>query len=376
MKLALIRKAYNPDGGGGEKYAAKCAGALVRRGHAVTMVSENFAADDNHGLRWLPVPKAKWPTLCGARSFHRRAQSVIDRDEYDLVYSLCRSFPSDAIRVTEQLHREWMPINYPAWQRLNPRHRGILDLETKSLSPISTRLVITNSNLVNRQVVAGFGMPPETVVTVRNGVDHDRFFPVADAAEKKTLQQNLNIPENKLVLLFAAANFKIKGLAAAMKAIASLPPDIRGNIRMLIAGGDDPAPYRSLTAGIELEFLGRRRDMRGLYAAADLLLYPSLYEPFANVCLEACACGLPVLTTALNGSSELIDDGVNGFVVEDAGHINEISARIAEFAELSPDGRAGFAAAAVNAAKPCTWENHVVKLETLFSQLVAPTTQN
>jgi UDP-glucose:(heptosyl)LPS alpha-1,3-glucosyltransferase len=64
-----------------------------------------------------------------------------------------------------------------------------------------------------------------------------------------------------------------------------------------------------------VQFEGQRDDVERCYAGADLLVLPTRYDPFANACLEAMACGLPVLTTAANGASELIRDGVNGLVV-------------------------------------------------------------
>ena len=54
--------------------------------------------------------------------------------------------------------------------------------------------------------------------------------------------------------------------------------------------------------------------MESYYGAADLAVLPTMYDPFSNVCLEAMACGLPVVTTAENGASELIHPGENGFV--------------------------------------------------------------
>jgi UDP-glucose:(heptosyl)LPS alpha-1,3-glucosyltransferase len=67
-----------------------------------------------------------------------------------------------------------------------------------------------------------------------------------------------------------------------------------------------------------VRFEGQRTDVERCYAGADLFVLPTLYDPFANACLEAMACGLPVLTTAANGAAELIRDGINGCVLGDA----------------------------------------------------------
>src|SRR4030095_17001432 len=64
-----------------------------------------------------------------------------------------------------------------------------------------------------------------------------------------------------------------------------------------------------------VRFEGLRADVEHYYAGADLFVLPTLYDPFANTCLEAMACGLPVLTTAVNGATELMRDGINSCVL-------------------------------------------------------------
>jgi UDP-glucose:(heptosyl)LPS alpha-1,3-glucosyltransferase len=66
-----------------------------------------------------------------------------------------------------------------------------------------------------------------------------------------------------------------------------------------------------------VRFEGHRTDVERCYAGADLFVLPTRYDPFANTCLEAMACGLPVVTTTANGVAELICDGVNGCVLDD-----------------------------------------------------------
>jgi UDP-glucose:(heptosyl)LPS alpha-1,3-glucosyltransferase len=75
---------------------------------------------------------------------------------------------------------------------------------------------------------------------------------------------------------------------------------------------------------------------------SDVLLFPTRYDPFANVCLEANACGLPVVTTARNGFSEQVREDENGLILNEAiftvgcdGAIDELS-RLARFCSAPP----------------------------------------
>ncbi|OGV50495.1 MAG: hypothetical protein A2X49_14900 [Lentisphaerae bacterium GWF2_52_8] len=374
MKIALIRRKYDALGGGAEKYMHNVSVGLLQRGHELTLFAERVS-NLPAGLEWVPVPKPRIPSLCSAAAFHKAAQRAVSKRHFDVVYALCRTWPSDLLRVTEQIHAAWLPIRYSAFARLNPRHRGIIQLEKQSLSSRHTRYVVTNSELVKRQIVSLFGYPGDRVFVIRNGVDHDEFFPPPSPALRLSARQGLGVRPDKIVLLFAAANFRIKGLDSALSAIARIPGEIRSRVVMVVVGGDKPDRYllqaKQLALDSQVIFLGKCREMRSLYWAADLLFYPSLYEPFANVCLEACACGLPVLTTALNGSSELIVNGRNGHVVRDSDALMEMSGFLGEFASFSTERRAEFSQAAIEAAQALSWTRHLDGLEMLFARLLS-----
>ena len=375
MKIALLRRKFDANGGGGaEKVAVNFAREFMQRGHSVTVFSEKFDSGQGAGPDWVKVPKGGIASLSGTAAFHKNVQKLLKEHKFDIVYTMCRTFPTDVFRVTEQLHAEWMPVGYSKLACLNPRHRSILRLERLALSPLNTRHVVTNSELVKRQVAERFGYPEHRISVVRNGVDRQIFFPVETPAEKEKLRQNLELPAAKLILLFAAGNFRIKGLESAMRAIAGLEAETRDRALIVVLGGDDSRPWLKLAADLDLAdkvlFVGRQKNMRDYYAASDLLLYPSMYEPFANVCLEACACALPVLTTRLNGSSELVEHGINGYLVDNAECVKEMTVGIEAFAALSENARSEFSSAARDAANDYSWERHADDLENIFIKLM------
>ena len=65
-----------------------------------------------------------------------------------------------------------------------------------------------------------------------------------------------------------------------------------------------------------MRFVGEVADLRPVYSAADIFILPTIYDPFSNACLEALACGLPVITTRSNGFSEIIKNGINGSIID------------------------------------------------------------
>jgi UDP-glucose:(heptosyl)LPS alpha-1,3-glucosyltransferase len=70
-----------------------------------------------------------------------------------------------------------------------------------------------------------------------------------------------------------------------------------------------------------VQFLGEVVDLMPVYAAADIFILPTIYDPFSNACLEALASGLPVITTRSNGFSEIIKDGVHGSIVDNPANL-------------------------------------------------------
>ena len=99
-----------------------------------------------------------------------------------------------------------------------------------------------------------------------------------------------------------------------------------------------------------------------------MLIYPSLGEPFGNVCLEAAACGLPVITTKQNGSCEVVVNGKNGYLVNNANCIEAISESIEKYYNLSATDKNNFIQSSIKSAKKYDWKDHLNQLDKLLLQ--------
>jgi UDP-glucose:(heptosyl)LPS alpha-1,3-glucosyltransferase len=97
--------------------------------------------------------------------------------------------------------------------------------------------------------------------------------------------------------------------------------------------------------------------MPDIYAAADVFLLPTLYDPFSNATLEALATGLPVITTVHNGVSEVITDGENGFILPAADAVPQMSELLKRLAD--PAVRAALRTPAQELASRFTIEQNV-----------------
>jgi UDP-glucose:(heptosyl)LPS alpha-1,3-glucosyltransferase len=104
------------------------------------------------------------------------------------------------------------------------------------------------------------------------------------------------------------------------------------SFKLIVAGKGGIGCYRSFAEvrGLKdkVKFLGLVKEVDYLYAASDLLVLPSIYEPFSNVCLEAMASGLPILTSRVNGVSEILNDTFPDFIIENPFNTEELTGKI------------------------------------------------
>ena len=113
-----------------------------------------------------------------------------------------------------------------------------------------------------------------------------------------------------------------------------------------------------------VRFVGGVSDPRPYYAASDVLLFPSFYDPCANVTFEALASGIPVISTKRNGASEVISDGNEGWTVE---HPDCIEAMASHLSSLQDSARlADMKAAARALAAKHTTTSKLTEIESIL----------
>ncbi len=327
MKIAVIRKECSFFRGGAERYCANLSRVLAERGHTVYVVAKECDPDIHPSVIHIPVKVNNLTSSSKNRSFHVNSQRALQELKVDKVYALSRSYPADAYRASDPLHINLMNIRYAGkierfLQGLNPRHRTILALERGIFDPKRIKIVITNSRLTKSQILNVYPYPEERIHVIYNGVDLKKFSP----GHKRQVNN-----KKVLRLLFVSQDFRRKGLIHLIEAIAilkgmSLP------CLLQVVGSDNPSHYlkKAKRLGIdrEIEFSGTSKSVEDYYREADLFVLPTQSDPFANVCLEAMACGLPVATTTNNGASEIIDEGETGYVLNESEPLPEQIVRV------------------------------------------------
>ncbi|MCC6176220.1 MAG: glycosyltransferase family 4 protein [Chloroflexi bacterium] len=348
---------------------------LLERGHTVQAVTR--AVDGS--LRAFPeltvhrVPVPERPMLAGYFGFLILA-SVVAR----------RLPPSDVVLNTENTALAPADLAYSHYCHSAYRRRRVLSLQSPArnlycfafdaLNTVTeqviyrrlSRAVVAVSHQHRAELVREAHVPPDRVHVVHNGVDTSEFRPLTSDADKAVLRATLGLPAEAPLLLFAGdLRSPRKGLDTVLRAMPSLP----GDLRLIVAGEARRSPYPAAAqrAGLagRVDFIGFRSDLADVMRACDVFVLPTHYDPFGLVILEAMASGLPSIATAQAGASEVITSGVDGLVIADPDDAQAVANGVRELLD-DPARRRAMGAAARETAERHDWSRVAAQMEALL----------
>jgi glycosyltransferase involved in cell wall biosynthesis len=205
-----------------------------------------------------------------------------------------------------------------------------------------------------RTKVGEMGIAPHRIHKLPRGVDFANFHP--DKAGNGAWRK-LGLPEDGFKLIYVGRISKEKNLDALAEAFADLEARIPFLSLTIVGDG----PYKK---GLEARFAGKQRvrftgvvhgeDLAGIFASADLLVFPSLTDTFGNSVVEALASGIPCITSNEGGPQEIIVDGECGLVFDPA-RPGDLKEKIISLAE-APERMAAFKSKARERALHFTYD--------------------
>jgi D-inositol-3-phosphate glycosyltransferase len=190
--------------------------------------------------------------------------------------------------------------------------------------------VLASCRVEADQLIELYRADPDRIAIVAPGVDHSIFGPGDQAQARRAVGLAAETP----VVLFAGRIQPLKGLTVAVDALAEVrsagEPESRAALTSLVVIGGPSGPHGSeelarvrdlvrrhdLDLAVRLLPPQRHEVLSTYYRAADLCAVPSHSESFGLVALEAAACGIPVVASAVGGLTTLVDHGRTGYLVE------------------------------------------------------------
>jgi len=320
--------------GGISRYAAELAERFVKE-HETHIITTNY----RYKISNLIVHKK--PMMPGRSWFLQRLFTIYYNTKYsskvknkfdiDIINQNGSESLSCDVVTMHSCHKAWVK-EYKSWGPLQ-YVRGSTNLSDRIVLPIEKRIlekgskkIISVSEGVKREILENYNVSEEKIAVIPNGVDLEEFKP--DSEKRIETRSQYNIDENDVVLLFTGYEFRRKGLEHIIRAL----PYTDKNTKLFAVGKSNPKPFQKLANELGVSdniiFTGFVPEIRDYYAASDIFVFPTAYEPFGLVITEAMATGIPVITSNLAGAAELITDWHDGLLLNDPNNANNIAEKI------------------------------------------------
>ena len=333
QRIALMLPRYSRYGGV-EQFGYRMAATLHERGHHVDFLCARQEIEASPGVNVLVMGRPRVAKYMKMLSFANSVAEMAEIGEYDCTIGLGKTLVQDIMRVGGAPQREFWRYSEQAfppglirwWKRLR-REMSRANKLTQYIEDqqyYSGCKIVAVSHFVRDLIIKAYPhLKADDIEVIYNRPDLDRFYPPT-AEEYSADRQALGIAPKTMAIGLATSNFELKGTGPLIKALVELPE----NYHLYIASGRSHSRYIRLSTRLgvadRVHFLGKVSDMPQFYRALDIFTLPTFYDACSNAVLEALASGLPVMSSAANGSSfflqpeNIVQDPGNSFDLAEA----------------------------------------------------------
>ncbi|OVE72821.1 hypothetical protein BVX93_02075 [bacterium B13(2017)] len=362
MKIAIVSRGFSVYRGGAERFTNCFCNELLQHGHEVHLFSGETLKNIPEQIILHEIKFTKIFSFLKLLSFHFSIRKELKKEKFDIIYGLCQFFPLDFYYAGGGVYKHWMMIRYPLklfrWFKyiFSPSHMIMLWLE-RGIYKNKNSQIITNSKLVKKHILKYYAFSENRIKVIYDGIDHN-VFNTDITNSRKSLREEYGYTDKDFVILFIANNWSRKGLMTILNALASLPKQYK----LVVGGKGNSRKYIKISnllniASNRVKFIGVLSDIAKIYGIADVFVLPTMYDPFAQVCKEAMACGLPVITTLSNGASEIIINGENGYILQKWDDYKALSQLLQKIYNSTSSDK--FRINALDAVKQYNWKKNV-----------------
>ena len=367
LRIAFVVHDYNRHMGH-SRYVAELA-SRYKRDHEVHVFANTFEEPEPTGMTYHHVPAWRANALASILSFVLPA-TVMVRGPFDIVHAqgLC-GLRQDVITAH---------ICQPAWFEAADRYAGrpawrkwvfrevVTRLDRLVMRPRAAARFIAPSERVRGELHRHYRLA-ERVRVIPHGTDIEVFHPRNRARWRDAVRADLGLRESDFVSLYVGD--LQKALPAAIRAVART-----ADVRLVAVSRSDSGPYARLAAEERIagrtRFLPSTAHVERYFAAADVFLFPTLYDAFGLVAAEAMASGLPVITSRAAGAAELIEHGKDGWLTADPWDPDQIAEGLRALA-ADPGLRQRMASAARSRIESYTWDRAAEQTMAVYREAVA-----
>ncbi len=379
MRIALVVHDFHREGGH-SRYCSELAERFAKTDEVHIFAnrfspasSSRFTSreDSSAGIRYHRVPAARGSALGTVLSFYPAATRAVSRaGRFDIVHAQGFACGQSDLITAHICCAAWHAQREASGHRFGFKERlfdGVVTkLESRLYSRAVTRPVIAISKRVREDLSRYYGRS-ENVEVIPHGVDTGEFSLVQRGQWRAELRARLNWPSDELVALWVGD--LRKGSEAALRAVAQVP-----NLRFAAVSRNDASLFVRLAEreGIagRTHFLPPTSEIAKFYAAADIFLFPTTYDAFGMVVMEAMAMGLPAVVSRDAGAAELITHGSDGLLLSNPFDPTESAGWLRRLCE-NPAWRQELGARAAATAERHSWDAVAAETMKLYRRIAA-----
>jgi UDP-glucose:(heptosyl)LPS alpha-1,3-glucosyltransferase len=381
VKIAMAGRYYNRQGG-----VSRCIAELsdrAAREDEVTVYTHELLDRRGSRARFERVRMLRRPEWLQAQTFALGLERRLRGQRFDVVHVHNPQGLRPDVYTAHSCHAAYLHMRRAAggphtWlSRVYPPHIADLAFERHCYRS-SPAFVIALTPVVKTELEEHVGIDSERIRVIPNGVDTEVFAPPESrvAARQAVAALTGELPAEAITLLFAGYEFERKGLATVLEAMAAVGDE---RLHLWVAGSADAEPYERLAerAGVaaRVRFLGHQAELAPLFQAADAFVFPTTYEPFGLVLIEALACGTPVITSRLAGMAGWMEDGAEGLLLERPEDSAELAAALRRLVAQREDWPRMQASARALAGE-FSWDDIWSRTRALYEEVVAAKTRS
>jgi len=362
--------------GGAEGFAAELTERIAVDPRFEVHVFANRWAALSDRISFHRIPIVRFPRFLISPSFAwfvRRC--MVASGPFDLVHTHDRIFAADIYTMHGIPHRWWVR-QVRRKERMSLFDRATACMEDRLIYQGGCRRFLSVSELARKVFLEEYPVDPERVMVLHPGIDGTIYGKLDRERCRRDVRARLGIGPDNPLILFVSMNFAVKGLDHLLQGLGRLrarDPDAR--FRLLVVGRGDEKAYgrlaRDLGIGETVIFSGAvaRERLPEIYLAADCYAMLSRFDTFGMVVMEAMAAGLPVLVSGCVGARDLVQEGENGFVVEDPGDADAVAERIGTL--LKGDLLERMGAKALQTARENSWDAAVRRVLEVYEEILS-----
>ena len=316
MRIAILVHSFPPKWMGGTEIAsynlAKRLGELGHEVHVITELDHGMKLENFEDGFFVHRILRRRIRILGYTLFWIKVLPILKKINPDIIH--CQNM----VMGMPAIFKKWLKKPIVVYHRDNIINNIIEKYFFKIVLKRTDVAIALSESMKNRMLT----LNQREILVISNGIKLERFqLEGFKRVNKSQIRKKLGLDSDDTLLIYVGRLHPIKGVRFLIEAMNILKNN-EIEIKLIIVGdGHHKRDLEMLIKNLELknqvEFKGwiPHEIIPEYMAASDIFILPSLTEGFPNVCLEAMASGLPIITTKIDGMSEIIEDGKNGYLV-------------------------------------------------------------